>query len=113
MEFRNFPHVPLSLIACTLFSVAAIAQAATRADQADDVSRWKTFANRAGWIIKHPRNWQVGSCRSCPDPTDPNVFVTLYNPSTKELIMIEHLIDKPPDQTVEQWLNDILESTEI
>ncbi len=38
---------------------------------------------------------------------DPNVFVTLFNPSTKELIMIGHLIDKPHGQNVEQWLNDL------
>jgi hypothetical protein len=47
----------------------------------------------------------VSSCRGCPDPTDANVFVSFYNSATKELIMIEHLIDKPADQSVEQWLN--------
>ena len=61
-------------------------------------SKWKTFANRAGWSIKYPRDWRVSSCMECPDPTDPDVFVSFYNPSTKGLIMIEHLIDKPADQ---------------
>ena len=107
MECRISSHGTLSLIGCVLFRLASIAQPASPADQNADVSRWRTFANRAGWTIKHPSSWQVNSCRQCPDPTDPNVFVTLYNPSTKEHIMIAHLIDKPPDQTVEQWLHDV------
>ena len=94
-----------SLIVCPLFGFAVIAQPTPPSGKTADVSQWKTFTNRAGWTIKHPSHWQVGSCRQCSDPTDPDVgFVTLYNPSRKELIMIEHLIDKPHDQTVEQWL---------
>jgi hypothetical protein len=111
MECRKFSNVTLSLIGCTLFSLALIAQPPSPDHQTADVSRWKTFANRAGWAIKHPSNWQVGSCRQCSDPSDPNVFVTLYNPSTKELITVEHLIDKPSGQTVEQWLNDVKVTT--
>src|ERR1700676_3968389 len=111
MECGKPSNVTLSFICCALFSLASIAQSTSPVDQTADVSRWKTFASRAGWTIKHPGNWQVGSCRQCSDPTDPNVFVTLYNPSTKELIMIEHLIDKPADQTLEQWLDDVKAST--
>ena len=74
---------------------------------------WKTFVNKAGWSIKYPATWQVSSCRSCPDPTDPNVFVSFYNPSTKEVIMIERLVDKPDNQTLEAWLDDIQRTTNL
>src|SRR5580700_3604767 len=67
----------------------------------------------AGWSIKHPGNWQISSCRQCPDPTDPNVYVSFYNPATKELIMIESLRDKPADQTADQWLNDVSVATNL
>jgi len=96
-----------SLVCFALFSLSSIAQPPSPADQTVDVSRWKTFTNRAGWAIKHPDSWRVGSCAHCSDPTDPYGFVTFENPSTKELIMIEHLIDKPADQTLEQWLNNV------
>jgi hypothetical protein len=57
--------------------------------------------------MKRPANWQVSSCRSCPDPTDPNVFVSFYSPSSDELLMVEHLVDKPRGQPVRQWLDDV------
>jgi hypothetical protein len=72
-----------------------------------DISKWKKFANRAGWSLKYPREWQVSSCVQCSDPTDPDVFVALSDPATKALIMVEHLIDKPRDQTLDEWLNDV------
>jgi len=78
-----------------------------------DTSRWKSFANRAGWTIRYPPNWQAGSCVQCPDPTDPSVFVTFYNPSTRDLVMIEHLIDKPDNRSEEQWLDDIKRATNL
>jgi hypothetical protein len=111
MECRKPSNVILSLAGSALFSLCLIAQPISPAAQTGDVSHWKTFANRAGWAIKHPGNWQVDSCRQCSDPTDPNVFVTLFDPATKELIIVEHLIDKPSDQTVEQWLNDVKVTT--
>src|SRR5438309_465706 len=106
MHRTKLSNVTCSLVAFTLFSLTSIT-----AGDAPDVSRWKTFTNRAGWQIKYPGSWQVGSCRQCSDPTDPNGFVTFYNRSTNESIMIERLIDKPPDQTVEQWLNDVKVTT--
>jgi hypothetical protein len=39
--------------------------------------------------------------------------VTLYNRSTGEMIMIEHLMDKPADQSVEQWLDDVEATTDL
>jgi len=113
MKHRRFPNVTLALIGCALLTVAWNVHGQTPSGQATDVSQWKTFANRAGWSIKYPRDWQVSSCRSCTDPTDPDVFVSLYNAATKQLIMIEHLIDKPADQSVEQWLNDIKVTTNL
>src|SRR5690348_5377115 len=73
----------------------------------DDLSKWKTFSSRAGWNMKYPRDWQVGSCNSCPDPADPNVFVSFYSPQSDELLMIEHLADKPQGQSVRQWIDDV------
>jgi hypothetical protein len=108
----DFRSSMLSIVACTLFGVNATPQQSPPKEQTVDVS-WKTFANKAGWTIQHPGNWKVGSCRQCSDPTDPNVFVTISNPLTKELIMIERLIDKPGDQTVEQWLNNVKVSTDL
>ena len=76
-------------------------------NEPNDTATWRTFTNRAGWSIKHPRDWRVGSCRSCTDPADPNVFVSIYNPSDAELLMVEHLVDKPKAQSVREWLDDI------
>jgi hypothetical protein len=90
-----------------------LAQTRPSTAQTADTSRWKTFTNRAGWTIKHPTKWRVASCRSCSDPTDPGVFVTIQNPSTQDLIMIEHLADKPSDQIAEQWLNNIKATTNL
>ncbi len=61
----------LIVVGCTLFSLDATAQPNLPSDQTIDVSRWKTFANKAGWAIKYPRDWQVGSCRQCADPMIP------------------------------------------
>src|SRR5881394_2797720 len=108
---RRLLSVTPALIGCTLLFAAWNVHGQTRSGNASDVSKWKTFANRAGWSIKYPRDWRVSSCRQCPDPTDPDVFVNFFNPSTKELIMIEHLIDKPADQSVEQWLNHVKATT--
>ncbi len=108
VELGNIPRaIILVMVASILFSVVGSPQRSVPLNQASDSSQWKLFANRAGWTIRHPDNWQVGSCHQCSDPTDPNVFVTLYNPLTKDLIMIEHLIDKPADQSIDQWLNHV------
>jgi hypothetical protein len=36
--------------------------------------------------------------------------VAFGDPRAKDLIMIENLADKPPDQTVEQWLTDVTDT---
>jgi len=101
--------LPVAVVSCTLLSMAA----ASQSDKADDVSRWKAFTNRAGWSIKYPRNWKVYSCHSCPDPTAPNVFVAFENPKTDEIVMVDQFIDRPADQGIEQWLNDIKTTTNL
>lgn len=89
-----------------------LAQAATPpVQQAEDSSRWATFTSRGGWSIKYPANLTVRSCRQCMDLAGPDVFVTFSAPSTDGLIMIEPLIDKPADQSVERWLNAISQQT--
>ena len=74
-------------------------------------AKWRTFVNRAGWRISYPPGWQIGSCTQCLDPPAPNVFVTFSDPSTKTLVMIEHLIDKPADQGAEEWLRNVSRTT--
>jgi hypothetical protein len=102
-------NLSVAIVTCMLFSMAAVGQS----DKADDVSRWKTFSNRAGWSIKYPPNWKVYSCHSCPDPTDPNVFVAFDNPKTEEIVMIQHFKDKPSDQSIERWLDHIKMATNL
>jgi hypothetical protein len=97
------------VVNCTLLIVAATAQS----DKADDVSRWKTFFNRAGWSIKYPRNWKVNNCHSCPDPTAPNVFVFFDNPKTDESVMVDQFVDKPGGQGAEQWLKETSVTTNL
>ena len=72
-----------------------------------DTGKWKTFFNKAGWRIKYPESWQIESCAQCTNPTDPNVLVSFYNPATQDRIMVEPLADKPANQTVDQWLEDV------
>jgi hypothetical protein len=108
--FKNnagvFTHASF-FIWCWLLTQACAIPSAAAAGQDLDTSKWKVFSNRAGWSIKHPSDWKIGSCNSCSDPTDPDVFVSLYHPSNHALMMIQHLTDKPKNQTVRQWLDDL------
>lgn len=85
--------------------------AATAQDSAHDVRRWTTFTSKAGWRIKHPESWKVGSCRQCPDPTAADVLVTFRDSVTSESILIESLIDKPVNQSVNEWLREVSHTT--
>jgi hypothetical protein len=70
---------------------------------------WKIFSNRAGWSISYPADWNIGSCRSCKDPTAPDVFVNFFPPSNIDFdgwVMVEHLASKPSDSSVDSWLAD-------
>jgi len=68
---------------------------------------WTTFTSRAGWTLKYPPNWRVGSCNNCSDATAPNVFVSFFDPSTSGMVRIERLKDKPADHDITTWLNHI------
>jgi hypothetical protein len=71
---------------------------------------WKTFANRAGWSVSYPGNWSVESCKTCTDPTAPEVFVNFFPPPEMEAegsVMIEPLADKPADISVDAWLEQL------
>ncbi|MGA2273938.1 MAG: hypothetical protein ABSH00_10320 [Bryobacteraceae bacterium] len=70
-------------------------------------SDWTTFTSMAGWTIKYPPAWQVGSCNSCRDPHAADVFVSFFDPATGGTIMIKRLKNKPADQSVARWLNDV------
>jgi hypothetical protein len=67
----------------------------------------ENFRKPGRWTISYPPQWQIGSCHQCSDLTDPNVFVTFFEPSTKAMIMIEPLADKPADKEVEPWLKEV------
>lgn len=104
--------MPVTVIFLVIFGLLPLDRAsnARGAGPAKDV-RWRTFVNRAGWRISYPPRWQIGSCRQCSDPTDPDVFVTIFEPSTKTMVMIEHLIDKPVEEDVEPWLKEVSRDT--
>jgi len=104
---RRTGQTPTVAVLCVLFGQVWTTNAAPPG------SKWKTFANSAGWSIKYPGEWQISSCVQCSDPSDPDVFVFLSNPATKAWIMIEPLIDKPGDQTVEEWLNDVKQTVNL
>ena len=81
---------------------------AQHAYPARDFAGWQSFTSRAGWSVKYPPFWTVSSCTSCPDPTDPRVFVSLSGPSPHGgHVMIDHLTDVPRGSDVEEWLSDI------
>lgn len=97
-----------------VFSISAVflvssvhAQREESSSDKTNTAGWKVFANRAGWIIKYPPTWEVGSCVQCADPTDPNAFVSFYDPVAKGLVMIERLSDKPDRRDDERWLNGV------
>ena len=95
-------------LACLFAALMAIpAFAAPRAIAWDkDISHWITFSSRGGWSIKHPRNWEPGSCQACDDLTDPKVFVIFMNHSADDGITVDPLADKPPGKSFDQWVKD-------
>jgi hypothetical protein len=95
----------MKLITLVLGMVVIAAQAP---HQTEPALVWKTFTNRAGWSIQYPANWTVGSCHSCSDPAEGNVFVTFWDPARPgDSVMIEHLAPKPADKTAMQWLQEM------
>ena len=110
-----FRRLNAASVACLMtlsaLSVASFAQVQPHFAEGDNVSRWKTFASRAGWSIKYPPDWRISSCRQCEDPADPGVFVAFSASSGEVLIMIEPLADKTAGQSTQQWLNEVEHAT--
>ena len=94
-----------------LLGLSCDCHAASPFEESSDVSHWKTFGDSADWTIKYPQDWQVSNCTHCSGPTEPYTFVTFHDSSAGELILIERLMDKPADQSLENWLNDVKEKT--
>ncbi len=76
---------------------------------------WKRFSNRAGWSIAYPADWKVASCKSCPDPRAPNVFVDFFPPLDRDSgwVMVEHLADKPASTSVDAWFTDLKQTANL
>jgi hypothetical protein len=72
--------------------------------------KWKTFSNRAGWSIAYPAAWSIGSCRSCSDPTAPDVYVNFFPPNNQgagSSVMVQHLANQSSNMTLEQWFAEV------
>ena len=77
---------------------------------------WRTFSNRAGWSLSYPADWHVGSCKSCKDPTAPDVFVDFFPPEKRDSagwVMVEHLASKPSDSSVDAWFAEISKTANL
>jgi|SRR5580658_961 hypothetical protein len=114
------------LIALELFGISALNRAmkqfaagmGTISQRAGDVldavahaenPKWKTFSNRAGWRIKYPVDWKIANCKSCKDPSAPDVSVDFLPPADRDSgwVIIEHLADKPPGTDLAAWFTQI------
>jgi hypothetical protein len=93
----TFVSLSVLLVVCGLLPVVLAAK-----------PKWKTFSNRAGWSIAYPADWTIGSCRSCPDPSAPDVYVDFF-PSNQEAgpVMVQHLANQPSNVTLDQWFMEI------
>lgn len=101
-----------AIVVGIIFSVAVVGfpLAAFCGRLPGEVASWMVFPNRAGWSNRYPAGWKIGSCKSCLDPTAPNVFVDFFPPAdngSDGWVMIEHLQDKPSEISVDAWFNDI------
>jgi hypothetical protein len=74
------------------------------------VANWKVFSNRAGWRIRYPAEWDTVSCRSCPDPRAPGVFVDFMPHEGADLngsVMVSPLRDKPGNVGLDAWFSEV------
>jgi hypothetical protein len=74
------------------------------------VANWKIFSNRAGWRIRYPAEWDTGSCRSCPDPRAPGVFVDFMPHEGADIngsVMVSPLRDKPRNMGLDAWFSEV------
>jgi hypothetical protein len=106
---RWMPVTLVTLALAGLLSSASVPSAFC--DSLGQGAKWKAFVNKAGWSISYPPHWQIGSCHQCSDPTEAQVFVTFFEPSTKTLVMIEPLAEKPSGQDADSWLKEVSRDT--
>ncbi len=70
-------------------------------------SETEKFESRGGWSIEYPKNWTFSSCKNCPDPTNPNVYVTFTPPIEIDprdgQVQIIPLAGKSSDKTKDEW----------
>lgn len=101
---------PARLTTLVALCAASFAQVQPQFVEGDNISRWKTFASRAGWSIKYQPDWRVSSCRQCEDPADPSVFVA-FSASGEVYVVIEPLADKSAARNTQQWLDEVQHDT--
>jgi hypothetical protein len=73
-------------------------------------SQWRTFTSRTGWSIEFSANWSTASCRSCPDPHAPGMYVDFFPPANQDVegwVMVSPLTSKPKSETEDEWLKEI------
>ena len=105
--------VSLGALACLAASIGASAPDSPEPGagpvlQSQTLSAWLTLKNRVGWSIKYPPSWVTWSCRNCPDPTAPGVYVGFGQASSHEgFVMVQPLADKPPRQSAGLWLAEL------
>ncbi len=93
----TFVHLSVLLVVCGLLPLALAAK-----------PKWKTFSNRAGWSIAYPADWTIGSCRSCPDPSAPDVYVDFFPSNQKDgSVVVQHLANQPSNVNLDQWFTEI------
>lgn len=82
--------------------------------QARDISRWRSFTSKGGWTVRYPPNWKISSCANCTGLTVEHIFVMFSDPSSsKEHVWVEQFIDKPAAQSVDNWLRDLSQDTNL
>ena len=82
--------------------------------QAETISSWRTLHSRTGWSIQYPSSWTTWSCHNCPDSTASGVYVTFGVLSTDDgTVMVYPLADKPEDQSVPHWLDEVKRSANL
>lgn len=88
----------LFFAACVFLPISLTAQAG-----------WKIFSNRAGWSMKYPADWKIGSCHSCSDPTAPHVYVDFFPPEKQGsgYVIVEPLAQQPLTMTLDQWFEHV------
>jgi hypothetical protein len=77
-------------------------------------AKWRTLKSRGGWRIKYPSSWVVWSCKSCPDPTAPGVYVSFGLPLARDgFVMVQPLAEKRLGQGTSEWLAQVKKTANL